>query len=99
MHVGDIFICYFVLCVRIGAGLPNITGLFNGGDANFAYQLRGNGALAEYVQWMQYTYTIFNSPADRIYGCTFDASRSSTIYGTSGTVTPMSLSSIYIIRY
>ena len=40
-----------------------------------------------------------NAPADRVYGINFDASRSSSIYGSSDTVTPKSVTVAFAIRY
>ena len=77
---------------RIAAGLPNITSVGTGEfrpNTNFqsgaSYRTNTNGD------------TLGVSTTMKLAG--FNASRCSTIYGNSSTVTPLSLSSIFIIKY
>lgn len=96
--------CYLIreaagssFAIRIEAGLPNIGGQFGNitsgkpeypwaeGAFNVAKQFRGhqNGG----AQWM------YCSDFD------FNASRSSSIYGSSTTVTPLSITTSFLMKY
>ena len=76
------------------AGLPNITGIscvyIRYNSASGAMQL--SPPITDLVNAAGVTYTAPNE-------LTFNASRSSSVYGSSTTVTPLSLSTIPIIRY
>ena len=86
-----------MLSISIAAGLPNIGGQFGNitsgkpehpwaaGAFNVAKQFRGHQ----------------NGGAQQMYCSDFDfyASRSSSVYGSSGTVTPLSLSTKLILKY
>ena len=81
---------------RISAGLPNITGTANSiitgnnasGSGVFKYSANtANVNQAGSVDWFD------------CYHISIDASRSSAVYGKSGTVTPLSLSTNYFIKY
>ena len=78
---------------RKSAGLPNITG------SSPTYNTISNETSG--CIWINREWT--NSYAGRnnnwTSGFGFDASRSSTIYGNSGTVTPLSESCLFYIRY
>ena len=78
------------------AGLPNIMG-------RFVASSRINNFLADGA-----FYDSLDSPSHRdgtesnVYGLGayyFDASRSSSVYGNSNTVTPLSKSTLYILKY
>lgn len=84
------------------AGLPNITGqLDTGGDTPLFYAERITGAFSPNGS----TNLNFGAAdgsvatADRCYQVSFDASRSSTVYGDSTTVQPKSLTVRAIIKY
>ena len=78
------------------AGLPNITG---SAESEVNFIRNGQGAFS---QSNQYAYTI-GAIKGAAYGLVksfnFDASRSSSIYGNSDTVTPLSQSTLYVIKY
>ena len=78
------------------AGLPNIAGVASGGASAWSGEgLSASGfAYLGSRQWV----TGPGSGGD-FYDVNFDASRSSAIYGSSTTVTPLSLSAILIIKY
>ena len=76
------------------AGLPNITGNF------MAYGYRsGNtgGAFSSSVQ--AENQLTLGTGEGAFVGFMLNASRSSSIYGNSDTVTPLSISSIFVIKY
>lgn len=76
--------------------MPNITGTFNGGADSNGNPNTGPFYLKSHSERTGAGYA--NTQAqDRVGG--FDASRSSTIYGNSGTVTPLSQSTLYILKY
>lgn len=84
------------------AGLPNITGqLDSGGDTPLFYAARITGAFSPNGDTNQN----YGAPsgsvatADRCYQVSFDASRSSSVYGDSTTVQPKSLTVRAIIKY
>lgn len=84
------------------AGLPNITGqLDTGGDTPLFYAARITGAFSPNGDTNQN----YGAPsgsvatADRCYQVSFDASRSSSVYGDSTTVQPKSLTVRAIIKY
>ena len=85
------------------AGLPNITGEFGFSQQYTGTQpvfITGNGAFngdtvnANYATWGSES-NVSNLPSRY----TFDASRSSSIYGNSTTVQPPALTMRYIIKY
>ncbi len=73
-----------------GAGLPNITGTYNNGqDANTSYPSYTSQATGAFRSLG--TGTVMQRGENRsnyAYGLTLDASRSSSVYGGSNTVTP-----------
>lgn len=78
----------------VAAGLPNITGQLNGAketrfaSSSGAIQVIDSGnCLSDSVTYSGY------------HGFTFDASRSSAIYGNSTTVQPPAIKQIPILRY
>lgn len=76
----------------INAGLPNITGTFRGinyGDASGAFTLESSN----------YGYASFNSRNGDVTKWTFNASRSSSIYGESSTVQPPAIKVRVKTRY
>lgn len=82
--------------ISIGAGLPNITGSV-GGAYNYVFN-SGKGAFIS--RSFGYTNTVDISGKDNINnGTTLDASLSSSIYGSSETVTPESITTTFCIRY
>ena len=86
------------LGMTVGAGLPNITGTAQTapGRANYV----ANGALAAYAtQNATNVYGVGSQVTSTQYGISFDASRSNTTYGNSTTVTPLSLSTKFFIKY
>lgn len=78
------------------AGLPNIQGSFSGHVMGWQNVTTTTGAF--------YSYAIGNSPAGKndegssVPCFVFDASRSNSIYGRSGTVQPASYTVYYIMR-
>ncbi len=81
---------------RVGAGLPNITGSV-GGSYNYVFN---NGKGAFISSSFGYTNNVGLSGKDDINnGTTLDASLSSSIYGNSSTVTPLSLSCKIVLKY
>lgn len=81
--------------VQIEAGLPNITGEF-GKTQTITNDSFGNGAFtAVYDAWVGDA----NNGATNLYHWTFDASRSSSIYGNSNTVQPKSQTVHICIKY
>ena len=88
---------YFVLWARIGAGLPNITGYFaNGYRGVFSIF---SGAFAVTSAWVRFKDWGGEGSAWNYDGAEINASRVSSVYGKSSTVTPLSLSSILVIKY
>ena len=74
----------------VEAGLPNITGTFRGinyGDASGAFTLQSSN----------YGYANFNAHNGDVTKWTFNASRSSSIYGNSNTVQPQTIKVLYYI--
>ena len=96
---GIFFFCfyYFVLRVRIGAGLPNITGYFANGYRG-VFSIFG-GAFSITSAWVKFKDWGGEGSAWNYDGADFNASRASVVYGNSSTVTPLSLSSILVIKY
>lgn len=81
--------------VQIDAGLPNITGNF-GKTQTISNDSYGNGAFtAVYEKQIGDA----NNGATKLYHWTFDASRSSVIYGKSATVQPNSQTVHICIKY
>lgn len=78
---------------NIQAGLPNITGNFNSGRINETGVVSG----AFYVSAQNTGFT--SGGGNYGYYCSFDASRSSSIYGNSTTVQPPSKTVHICIRY
>lgn len=68
---------------EVAAGLPNITGTFG----TLAYQKIATGAFKQLVANV---YPIEHSGNSKGQSVSFDASRSSSVYGKSATVTPPS---------
>lgn len=79
------------------AGLPNITGQVAGTRRMDNLQEVSTSALYWKVQNWVDAMTVHNATACADIG--LDASRSNSIYGKSSTVTPLSLTSKYLIRY
>lgn len=97
MHVGDIFVCYFVFWVRIGAGLPNITGEVKPLRGVYKSSYTSNGAL-NITSAGTYNMAANGSVSDKYNAqVNLDASQSNSIYGNSETVAPLSLATKYII--
>lgn len=80
------------------AGLPNITGSINLVNYPDSVVTNGDGALGHSAQSSS-EYTGFNAFQRPYTKITFDASRSSAIYGKSTTVQPPALTMRYIIKY
>ena len=86
------------------AGLPNITGtLGDTGTTNwvkgFANSKVASGAFEAGIVQNKKEFTTFSDTTDNCSGFSFNASRSSSIYGSSSTVTPLSESTLLCIRY
>lgn len=88
----------------INAGLPNITGSINS-RCTFAREINGSSGPPNYSGAL-YNYKDYGNLMDEhtgIYRYTwapgFDASRSNTIYGKSSTVTPLSTSSKFYLKF
>ena len=78
--------------------MPSITGTAQTAPGRTGYVT--NGALAMYVTQNATDVYFFGSHGTGVqYGISFNASRSNLIYGNSSTVTPLSLSSTFIIKY
>lgn len=82
------------------AGLPNITGYFAPrGDGN----LGSGGVLAAsgafFLAESDSVRTAGNTVVIAPHGAYFDASRSSSVYGNSEVITPLSQSTLYILKY
>lgn len=85
----------------LSAGLPNITGDFSRGSSFYGYN---NGSYTGAFRWKsdETVYTLENSTHREQYptGWTFDASRCSSVYGSSNTVQPPSVQlALYIQVY
>lgn len=78
---------------KIEAGLPNITGSFNSGRINEISVVKG----AFYVSAQNTGFT--SGGGSYGYYCSFDASRSSSVYGKSTTVQPSSQLVHICIKY
>ena len=79
------------------AGLPNIEGKFGwvkGTEAPYGSGVF-NGTTSRETYAGHTNGTIVNARAD----FTFDASRSSSVYGNSDTVQPSSMSTIMLVKY
>ena len=91
---GYFFFFYFVLWVSVEAGLPNITGTFTGGenppDSYATGSFRSTGTNdSEKLDGGSYSRCII----------TLNASLSNLIYSKSSTVTPLSRSTLMLIKY
>lgn len=92
----SMFLTCQVKSIRVGAGLPNITGKI----LNIAgYSgLQAHGLIIMVAD--NFIHTIAN--AGTYFGgvdLNIDASRNSAIYGASSTVTPLSQSTLMLIKY
>ena len=76
------------------AGLPNITGKVSNLPSGNDYESSG----CFYRDGGSETYSLSGKLGSSASTC-INAFRSSSIYGSSSTVTPLSLSSIFIIKY
>lgn len=76
----------------VAAGLPNITGQFQGGDQNYTY---ANGAFSNEGN----TKSTISGSTTNLNKVSFDASRSSSIYGASTTVQPPAIQLIPQIKF
>ena len=85
---------------EIEAGLPNITGTLGNSANNRGFFTSGHTTGAfEVVESSVASTPYRDATADTFYGkASFDASRSSTIYGNSDTVQPPALTMAYIIK-
>ena len=82
-----------VSSISIEAGLPNITGRTTG----YAVQNgSGSGALTSTVT---HGANLWGSVFTYIASLSLDASKSNAIYGTSDTVTPLSLTTKIVLKY
>lgn len=92
------------------AGIPNISGEYyqnNYSAGGFAGVRNANtGQYQDFVHGAFYQYDVpkgvgkYSQPlGDTTAGLAFDASRSNPIYGSSTTVTPLSLQVVFIIKY
>lgn len=114
MHTeGIVMQCYHIrevvsslFDIRIGAGLPNITARTAGESVASIWLTRdrdtfNNNFTGAIRPW--YGGSWEHSCAAHIgtiaWGLNFNASLSSTIYGSSGTVTPLSLTAKLILKY
>lgn len=84
----------------MGAGLPNISGYFFSSMTQGNFLNYGTGAFWGYER----TTSSQNVPSlggvyDSNNSWGFDASRSSSIYGASNTIRPISKKVIFMIRY
>lgn len=78
------------------AGLPNINGVISIIDR----ALGGAGMGAFYSSKISNRWCVWQTAGGGgALDYTLDASRSSSIYGNSDTVTPLSLSSIFVIKH
>lgn len=82
--------------IRVGAGLPNIMGRFVASSrVNNFY---ADGAFYDSLNSLNHR----DGTTSNVYGFGayyFDASRSSSVYGNSGTVSPLSKSTLYVMKY
>ena len=89
-------VLYGVYAIRLSAGLPNITS--TGSLESITYGPAPQGAIyaskgANIYSWLG------EQNAGTVYYWIIDASRCSSIYGSSTTVTPLSLKVVFIIKY
>ena len=91
-----------VFFIRKSAGIPNITGLAEGNRSPYSWSgstgVFGDGGVivvSSTIARANYDATTVGTSSS----LTFNASRSSTIYGSSATVTPISISCIFCIKY
>ena len=81
----------------MGAGLPNITGTFDTGDRR-THIAGTSGAI--YVRAIgPNTWSTQNKAGGNTQGVGFNARGSNTIYGSSSTVTPLSQSTVMLMKY
>lgn len=94
------FLTCQVKCIRIMAGLPNITGnigrdstisMYATSATNGAFKVKDAGSY----KGINGSTNLSNFGVN----ASFDASRSNPIYGSSVTVTPLSKSTLYILKY
>ena len=83
--------------IRKSAGLPNITGHFANGYRGVVNGL--SGAFFVSSGWTRFQDWGGHGSVWNYDGAEIDASRVSSVYGKSSTVTPLSLSSILVIKY
>lgn len=77
----------------INAGLPNITGYVQGTSADATHV--DNGAFRQENTWSTIAGGVYAVQSTK----SFDASRSSSIYGASTTVQPAACKTYMIIKY
>ena len=82
--------------IRKVAGLPNIWGRMN--DMPHGATATGEQSLINGANGTWINIANGNIPTN-FHSFSLDASKSSSIYGSSSTVTPLSLSTKFIIRY
>ena len=83
------------------AGLPNIEGSIDGIEQYVKGYNAGSttGAITALAHGSKWTKTGTGTTVDRQLAINFDASLSNTIYGSSDTVTPKSLTTLLLIKY
>ena len=80
------------------AGLPNITGKYKADMLTYKIGTINTGTGALYSYTADTKYYAQGASGDS-YGMGLDASRSSSIYGSSTTVTPLSESVVFYIKH
>lgn len=82
------------------AGLPNITGNASfGGSIGLLYSSSSDSASGAFYPNLQKTGGTLSTTSGSSYSVGIDASRSSSIYGSSATVQPPAVTMRYIIKY
>ena len=86
-----------LLSISVSAGLPNIMGDFaSGNDTGFFVASTSTSPFCSGRGVPNYCNAVRGGSPTAL---NFDASRSSSIYGSSNTVTPLSQSTLWCIRY
>ena len=83
----------------MNAGAPNITGMVERGYSTIGIYTSGKGALSVSNVGSTYLQPGVSSQNDVYKTFSIDASRSSSIYGSSATINPISLTTFLLIKY
>ena len=90
-------LAYSLSAISVIAGCPNITGSVRGGDTTSSGGTGASGCFRGTEANVEHYAT--SSSGSKIITINFNASHSNSIYGSSTTVTPLSLKTKFFIKY